>query len=123
MLIIRTLLITAGLAAGTMVWASARAAPSSAVLRVTSGAPGHEVRFRGVLLVPGQPMRVIEQTTPYELRATGDLVLAAFEPAVAGPLLRLEWISDYPVPAVITSPRVMVGRRVGGVATEFVQGY
>jgi hypothetical protein len=123
MLIARTLFITAGLVAGNLAPAPTRVAPSRAVLRVTSGVPGREVRFRGVLLVPGEPMRVIEQTTPYELRATDDLVLGAFEPEVAGPMLRLEWISDFPVPAVITSPRVMVGRRVGGVATEFVQGY
>jgi hypothetical protein len=123
MLIARTLLISAGLVAGTLAPAPSRVAPSPAVLRVTSGVPGHEVRFRGVLLVPGEPMRVIERTTPYELRATDDLVLGAFGPEVPGPMLRLEWISDFPVPAVITSPRVMVGRRVGGVATEFVQGY
>ena len=38
-------------------------------------------------------------------------------------LLRLELISNFPVPAAVTVPRVMAGQRVGGVATEFVQGY
>jgi hypothetical protein len=28
-----------------------------------------------------------------------------------------------PEPAVVTALRVMVGRHIGGVATEFVQGY
>ena len=50
-------------------------------------------------------------------------MLGAFEPQGRGPLLRLELISDYPRPAVVTAPRVMVGRGIGGVATEFVQGY
>jgi hypothetical protein len=95
----------------------------TAVLRVTSGTPGHEVRFRGVLLVLGQPMRVIEQATPFQFQAEGALVLGAFEPQEQGPLLRLELISNFPVPAAVTAPRVMAGQRVGGVATEFVQGY
>ena len=30
--------------------------------------------------------------------------------------------SDEPEPAVVTAPRAMVGRHIGGVATEFVQG-
>ncbi len=68
-------------------------------------------------------MRLIEQTTPWEFRSDADLVLAAFEPRNRGPLLRLELISDYPMPAIVTAPRVMVGQRVGGVATEFAQGY
>jgi hypothetical protein len=99
------------------------AAWPAAVLRVTSGTPGHEVRFRGVLLVLGQPMRVIEQATPFQFQSEGDLVLGAFEPQEQGPLLRLELISNFPVPAAVTAPRVMAGQRVGGVATEFVQGY
>ena len=93
------------------------------VLRVTSGTPGHEVRFRGVLLVLGRPMRVIEQATPFQFQSEGELVLGAFEPQERGPLLRLELISNFPEPAAVTAPRVMVGQRVGGVATEFVQGY
>jgi hypothetical protein len=32
------------------------------VLRVTSGTPGLKVRFRGVLLLAGQPMRLVEQS-------------------------------------------------------------
>jgi hypothetical protein len=99
------------------------AAWPAAVLRVTSGTPGHEVRFRGVLLVLGQPMQVIEQATPFQFQSKGELVLGAFEPQEQGPLLRLELISNFPVPAAVTAPRVMVGQRVGGVATEFVQGY
>jgi hypothetical protein len=99
------------------------AARPAAVLRVTSGTPGHEVRFRRVLLVFGQPMRVIEQATPFQFEPEGALVLGAFEPQEQGPLLRLELISNFPVPAAVTAPRVMVGQRVGGVATEFVQGY
>jgi hypothetical protein len=80
--IARSLFITAGPVAGTVAPTPTRVTPSPAVLRVTSGVPGREVRFRGVLLVPGEPMQVIEQTTPYELRATDDLVLGAFEPEV-----------------------------------------
>jgi hypothetical protein len=99
------------------------AAWPAAVLRITSGTPGHEVRFRGVLLVLGQPMRVIEEATPFQFQSDGDLVLGAFEPQEQGPLLRLELISNFPVPAAVTAPRVMAGQRVGGVATEFVQGY
>jgi hypothetical protein len=38
-------------------------------------------------------------------------------------LLRLESISNFPVPAAVTAPRMMAGQRVGGGATEFVQGY
>jgi hypothetical protein len=38
-------------------------------------------------------------------------------------MLRLELVSDTPEPAVVIVPRVMVGHRIGGVATEFVQGY
>jgi hypothetical protein len=49
-------------------------------------------------------------------------VLGAFEPQERGPLLRLELISNFPVPAAVTAPGVMAGQRVGGVATEFVQG-
>jgi hypothetical protein len=57
----------------------------TAVLRVASGTPGREVRFRGVVLVQGEPMRLVEQTTPWEFRSEGDLVLAAFEPQARGP--------------------------------------
>jgi hypothetical protein len=93
------------------------------VVRVTSGTPGHEVRFRGVLLVLGQPMRLVEQTTPFEFRSDQELVLGAFEPTGSVAMLRLELISRTPAPAAITAPRVIVGQRLGGVATEFVQGY
>jgi hypothetical protein len=120
----RMLLASAALlGARPAVVADAVAPWPTAVLRVTSGTPGHEVRFRGVLLVLGQPMRVIEQATPFEFQSEGALVLGAFEPQEQGPLLRLELISNFPEPAAVTAPRVMVGQRVGGVATEFVQGY
>jgi hypothetical protein len=101
----------------------ARAASPPTVVRVTSGTPGHEVRLRGVVLVLGQPMQVVVQTTSYEGRSEDRLVFAAFEPAELEAMLRLELRSDLPEPAVITAPRVMVGRRIGGVATDFVQGY
>ena len=66
-----------------------------------------------MLLVLGQPMWVIEQATPFQYRSEGRLVLGAFKPQEQGPLLRLELISNLPVPAVITAPRVMAGRRRG----------
>jgi len=94
------------LGAGPAELADPVAAWPAAILRVTSGTPGHEVRSRGVLLVLGQPIQVSEQAIPFQ-----------------GPLLRLELTSNFPVPAAVTAPRVMVGQRVGGVATEFVQGY
>jgi hypothetical protein len=93
------------------------------VVRVSSGTPGHEVDVRGVMLVLGEPMQLVEHTTPFEFRADLPLVFAAFEPASSEVMLRLELISDTPEPAVVTAPRVMVGQRIGGVATEFVQGY
>jgi hypothetical protein len=96
---------------------------STTVVRVSSGTPGHEVGVRGVMLVLGQPMQVVEHTTPFEFRADRPLVFAAFEPAHSAVMLRLELISDTPERAVVTAPRVMVGQRIGGVATEFVQGY
>jgi hypothetical protein len=101
------------------------AAPESAVVvRVTSATPGHEIRIRGVLLQAGGSMRVVRQRTPFEYRSReGRLVFAAFEPADSVALLRLELRSATPEPAIITAPRVMMGQRVGGVATEFVQGY
>jgi hypothetical protein len=76
-----------------------------------------------VVLAANQQMRVVERTTPFELRSRDPLVFAAFEPADSAGLLRLELTSETPEPAVITAPRVMVGRQIGGVATEFVQGY
>lgn len=116
--------IVVTLVGATVMGATSRGAPTPAtVVRVTSGTPGHEVRFRGVLLVMGQPMQLVEQATPFEFRSKGELVLGAFEPAGAGAMLRLELLSDTPEPAVITAPRVIVGQRLGGVATEFVQGY
>ena len=103
--------------------ASSLAPSSPTVVRVSSGTPGHEVRFRGVLLVLGQPMQVVEQATPFEFRSNGKLVFGAFEPTGPEAMLRLTLISDTPEPAVVTAPRVMVGQQIGGVATEFVQGY
>jgi hypothetical protein len=96
---------------------------SPTVLRIVCGTPGHEVRFRGVLLVLGQPMRVVEQATPFEFRSNERLVFGAFEPTKPEAMLRLTLISDAPEPAVVTAPRVMVGQQIGGVATDFVQGY
>jgi hypothetical protein len=97
--------------------------PGLSVLRVTSGTPGHEARVRGVLLFAGQPMRLVEHSTPFELRSEGELAFAAFEPIGMTATLTLEVVSAVPEPAVVTAPRVMVGQRIGGVATEFVQGY
>jgi hypothetical protein len=90
---------------------------------VTAGTDGHKVPFRGVLLVSGQPMRVVEETTPFELHSAGALTFAAFEAIEPAATLRLELVSPTPEPAVVTAPRVMIGRRIGGVAAEFVQGY
>jgi hypothetical protein len=104
--------------------ASSQNAPAPAtVVRVSSGTPGHEVRVRGVLLVVGRPMRVVEQPTPFEYRSDRPLVFAAFEPTDRETMIRLELLSQTPEPAVITAPRVLVGQRIGGVASEFVQGY
>ncbi len=100
-----------------------RQAATNTVVRVTSATPGREVRVHGVLLVQGRPMQVLERATPFELRSERALVFAAFEPKESPSLLRLELTSETPEPAVITAPRVMVGRQIGGVATEFVQGY
>jgi hypothetical protein len=109
----------------TVVGATSQGAPTAATMvRVSSGTPGHEVRVRGVLLVLGQPMELVEQATPFEFRSDSRLVFAAFEPAGPETMLRLElMISGTPEPAVVTAPRVMVGQRIGGVATDFVQGY
>jgi hypothetical protein len=93
------------------------------VVRIDSGTPGREVHFRGVLLVQGQPMQLVEQATPYEFRSDGRLVFGAFEPTVPASMLRLQLISAAPEPAVVTAPRVMLGQQIGGVATDFVQGY
>lgn len=93
------------------------------VVRIESGTPGREVHFRGVLLVQGEPMRLVEQATPYEFRSDGRLVFGAFEPTVSAAMLRLELNSATPEPAVVTAPRVMLGQQIGGVATDFVQGY
>jgi hypothetical protein len=93
------------------------------VVRVHSGTPGHEVHFRGVLLIQGQPMQLVEEATPFEFRSDGKLVFGAFEPTVPAGMLRLELNSGPPEPAVVTAPRVMLGQQIGGVATDFVQGY
>jgi hypothetical protein len=98
-------------------------AAGSTIVRVSSATPGREVRVQGVLLEHGRPMQVVERGTPFELRSERALLFAAFEPSGSEALLRLELTSDTPEPAVITAPRVMVGRQIGGVATEFVQGY
>ena len=98
-------------------------AATPTVVRVSSATPGREVRVHGVLLVQGRAMQVVERATPFEVRANRALVFAAFEPSGSAALLRLELTSDTPEPAVVTAPRVMVGRQIGGVATEFVQGY
>jgi hypothetical protein len=117
-------LVLVTLGGATVAGSTSRVATTTpTVVRVTSGTPGHEVRFRGVVLILGQPMQVVQQVTPFEFRSEGELVLGAFEQAGPGPMLRLELRSETPVPAVITAPRVLVGQRVGGVATEFVQGY
>jgi hypothetical protein len=97
--------------------------PGLSVLRVTSGTPGQEVRFRGVSLLARQQRRLVEQSTPFEFRSLGELTFAAFEPTGSGATLTLERVSAAPEPAIVTAPRVMVGQRIGGVATEFVQGY
>jgi hypothetical protein len=39
--------------------------------------------------------------------------IGAFEPQEQGPLLSLELISNFPVPAAVTAPRVMVGQGAG----------
>jgi hypothetical protein len=109
--------------AGTSALRASGQGSTRTIVRVSSATPGQEVRIQGVLLVHGRPMRVVEQATPFEFRADRPLVFAAFEPASPGPLLRLELTSDTPEPAAVTAPRVMVGRQIGGVATEFVQGY
>jgi hypothetical protein len=101
--------------------ASTPADPS--VLRVTSGTAGHSVPFRAVLLRSGQPMRVVEETTPFELPSAAELTFAAFEALEPAATLRLELVSLTPERAVVIAPRVMIGRRIGGVAAEFVQGY
>jgi hypothetical protein len=98
-------------------------APANTVFRLISGTPGLEVPVRGVLLVQDEPMQVIQRTTPFELRSDRRLVFAAFEPAATETMLRLEMVSGDAEPAKVTAPRVMVGRRIGGVASEFVQGY
>jgi hypothetical protein len=95
-------------------------------VRIASGTPGLEVPVRGVILVAGQAMQVVERTTPFEFRPASRLVFAAFEPAdraESPAILRLELVTEHPDLAVVTAPRVMVGRRVGGVASDFVQGY
>jgi hypothetical protein len=108
----------------TVLGATSRRTPVSAsVVRISSATPGQEVNVRGVLLAMGHPMQVVQQTTPFEVRSDPKLVFAAFEPERGEAILRLELISDTPEPAVVTAPRVMVGQRIGGVATEFVQGY
>ena len=94
-----------------------------AVVHLSSTRPGREVRFQGVMLVAGRPMRVIEGVTPFEWRSDRPLIFAAFEPTGADSLLRLTLRSDTPEPAIVTGARVMVGRRIGGVAEEFVQPY
>jgi hypothetical protein len=52
-----------------------------------------------------------------------ELIFAAFEPVESAATLTLELVSGVPEPVVVTAPRVMLGQRIGGVATEFVPGY
>jgi hypothetical protein len=115
--------LTLGGATATLVRNQVSAPPGAGLLRVTSGTPGHEVAVRGVLLFAGHPMRVVEQSTPFEFRAEGGLTFAAFEAVERPAMLTLELRSPTVAPAAVTAPRVMIGRRIGGVATEFVQGY
>lgn len=93
------------------------------LLRISSAALGLEVRFRGILLLPGEPMRVVELRTPMVIRTKAPLILAAFEPLEAGAILRLDYVGDDTIPTTVVAPRVMVGRAVGGATTAFVQGY
>lgn len=93
------------------------------VIKISSAALGLEVRIRGILLMPGEPMRVVELRTPTEIRAKTPLILAAFEPLEAGAILRLDYMGDDTIPTTVVAPRVMVGRAVGGASTAFVQGY
>jgi hypothetical protein len=74
-------------------------------------------------LVADQPMCLVERSTPFESHSSGELTLAASEPQVAGVTLRLELQTDAREPAGVTAPWVMVGVRISGVATDFVQGY
>jgi hypothetical protein len=65
-----------GLLAFTAAEADGQDGPATAtVVRVSSGTPGHEVGIRGVMLVRGRPMQVVEHITPFELRADRPLVL------------------------------------------------
>jgi hypothetical protein len=111
------------LGAGGVDWTASTGRDDDTVLHLSSSLPGREVRFQGVILVVGQPMRVVQGTTPFQWHADRPLVFAAFEPTIPDSLLRLTLESDTPEPAVVTGPRVLVGRRIGGVATEFVQPY
>jgi hypothetical protein len=67
-------------------------------------------------------MRLMKTDHPFELWSDRELVLGAFEPAGPPAMLRLKLLSETPAPAAVTAPRVIVGQRPGGVATEF-QGY
>lgn len=115
--------LTLGGATAALARNQVSAPPGAGLLRVTSGTPGHEVAVRGVLLLAGYPMRIVEQSTPFEYRSGGGLTFAAFEAVEKPAILTLELRSATVEPAVVTAPRVMIGRRIGGVATEFVQGY
>jgi hypothetical protein len=96
---------------------------STTLVKVSSVTLGLEVRFRGILLLPGEPMRVVEMRTPAVIRTEGPLVLGAFEPLEKGAILRLDYLVGDTIPTTVMAPRVMVGRSVGGSATAFVQGY
>jgi hypothetical protein len=92
-------------------------------LRVTSAIPGRQVPLRGVVLIAGEPMRLVEQPTPFELKADARVALAAFEPQDSADTLTLEMHSGTPASAKVTAHRVMMGHQIGGAATDFVQGY
>jgi hypothetical protein len=64
-----------------------------------------------------------EAWQPLEWPSTLEACIRRLEPAGREAMLRLELISGTPEPAAVTAPRVMVGQRIGGVATNFVQGY
>lgn len=90
---------------------------------LTSPAPGHQVRFRGIVLLPDRPMRLLNGITPFEIRVPDDVVLGAFEAEDSAATLTLDYDFGVPPDARTTSHRVMMGQAVGGVATAFVQRY
>ena len=94
----------------------------SAPARFPEQRGGADVELRVASPWPGAPL-ASAWLPPFEFHSAADLVVGAFERQGQGPLLRLELISTYPEPTVVIAPRVLIGQRVGGVATDFVQGY